>query len=527
MKVIPLFFRKVVCIKVGDYILEMQNIVKEFPGVKALDNVNFKLKRGEIHALVGENGAGKSTLMKILSGVYSQGAYEGKIIINSKEESFSNIKDSEKAGIGIIYQELALVKQMNICENIFLGSEYAKKGIIDWNRSMAETQRLLKEVGLSDSPDTKIINLGIGKQQLVEIAKAISKDVKILILDEPTAALNEDDSENLLNIIRKLKKEGISCIYISHKLKEVKTIADRITILRDGHTIETYENDEQATMDRIITAMVGREMTQLFPRKEHTPGETVLEVKDFTVYNPELPDRKIIDNVSFKARKGEILGIAGLMGAGRTELMMSIFGGYGIKKSGKIKINGKDVNLKGPKDAIEKGFCYLSEDRKKTGLVLMMDIKENITLASLDRIADFKGINENEEIKVSNHYVEALKIKTPSIEQKTRNLSGGNQQKVVIAKWLMADPKILVLDEPTRGIDVGAKYEIYNIMNQLVDKGVSIIMISSELPEILGMSDRILVMHEGRFTAELDWKEANQEKIMYYATSGGQDHAKA
>ncbi|MFZ5968486.1 MAG: xylose ABC transporter ATP-binding protein [Bacillota bacterium] len=505
----------------SEYILEMQNIVKEFPGVKALDNVNFKVKKGEVHALVGENGAGKSTLMKVLSGVYPHGTYEGKIVINGKEQNFSNTKDSEAAGVGIIYQELTLVKQMNICENIYLGNEFEKYGVIDWNQAMSETKKVLNEVGLTESPDTKIINLGIGKQQLVEIAKAISKNVNILILDEPTAALNEDDSENLLNIIRKLKEQGISCIYISHKLKEVKAIADTITILRDGKTIETYANDEAVNQDRIITGMVGREMTQLFPRKEHKPGEVVLDVKDWTVYNPELPDRKVIDNVSFQARKGEILGIAGLMGAGRTELMMSLFGAYGINKSGKVAIDGSEVTIKGPRDSIEKGLCYLSEDRKKNGLVLMMDIKENTTLASLNKISNMKGINENEEIKIANYYVNALKIKTPSIEQKTRNLSGGNQQKVVISKWLMAAPKVLVLDEPTRGIDVGAKYEIYNIMNDLVEQGVSIIMISSELPEVLGMSDRILVMHEGKLTAELDWKEADQEKVMVYATGGG------
>ncbi|KXG74705.1 xylose ABC transporter ATP-binding protein [Thermotalea metallivorans] len=507
----------------SEYILEMENIVKEFPGVRALDHVNFKVKKGEVHALVGENGAGKSTLMKILSGVYPHGSYKGKIIIRGEEQKFLNTKDSEAAGVGIIYQELTLVKQMNICENIYLGNEFEKYGIIDWNKAMAETKRLLHEVGLTESPDTKIVNLGIGKQQLVEIAKALSKNVSILILDEPTAALNEDDSENLLNIIRKLKQEGISCIYISHKLKEVKAVADTITILRDGKTIETFPNDEHVNQDRIITGMVGRAITQLFPRKEHTPGEVVLEVKDWTVYNPEVPDKKIIDGVSFQARKGEILGIAGLMGAGRTELMMSLFGAYGFNKSGYIHIDGKEVEIKEPRDAIEKGLCYLSEDRKKTGLVLMMDIKENITLPSLKKIASLRGINENEEIKIANRYVEALKIKTPSIEQKTRNLSGGNQQKVVIAKWLMAAPKILILDEPTRGIDVGAKYEIYNIMNDLVEQGVSIIMISSELPEVLGMSDRILVMHEGKITAELDWKEADQEKIMYYATGSGED----
>ncbi|MBB6217484.1 D-xylose transport system ATP-binding protein [Anaerosolibacter carboniphilus] len=509
----------------SEYILEMQNIVKEFPGVKALDHVNFKVRKGEVHALVGENGAGKSTLMKVLSGVYPYGTYDGKIIINGKEQRFSNIKDSEKSGVGIIYQELTLVKQMNICENIFLGNEFKNHGVINWNKAMVEAKKVLKEVGLAESPDTKLIHLGIGKQQLVEIAKAISKDVSILILDEPTAALNEDDSENLLELIRKLKSQGISCIYISHKLKEVKAIADTITILRDGKTIDTYANDEHINQDKIITGMVGRELTQLFPRKEHKPGEVVLEIKDWTVYNPELPDRKVIDKVSFQARKGEILGIAGLMGAGRTELMMSLFGAYGVNRCGSIFIDNQEVEIKGPKDSIEKGFCYLSEDRKKTGLVLMMDIKQNVTLASLNKISSYKGINENEEIKMANHYVNALKIKTPSIEQKTRNLSGGNQQKVVIGKWLMAAPKVLVLDEPTRGIDVGAKYEIYNIMNDLVEQGVCIIMISSELPEVLGMSDRILVMHEGKLAAELDYKEADQEKVMYYATGGELVHS--
>ncbi|QNO14024.1 xylose ABC transporter ATP-binding protein [Alkalicella caledoniensis] len=504
----------------SEYILEMKDMVKEFPGVKALDKVNFKLKKGEIHALVGENGAGKSTLMKVLSGVYPHGTYQGEILINGTEQKFQNTKDSESAGIGIIYQELTLVKQMSICENIFLGSEIGKYGIIDWNEATTQTKKLLKEVGLTASPETLILNLGIGKQQLVEIAKALSKKISVLILDEPTAALNEDDSENLLEIIRNLKKEGISCIYISHKLKEVKAIADTITILRDGKTVDTYPNDENVTQNKIITGMVGRELTQLFPRKPHNPGETVLEVKNWNVYNPEIPDRKIIKDISFQARRGEILGISGLMGSGRTELFMSIFGAYGVNKSGEIIIDGKSANIKNPEDAIQKGLCYLSEDRKKSGLVLMMNIKENITLSSLKQISSAAGINENEEIKVSNHYVDALKIRTPSIEQKAMNLSGGNQQKVVIAKWLMAAPKILVLDEPTRGIDVGAKYEIYNIMNKLVEQGVCIIMISSELPEILGISDRILVMHEGKITADLDWQNTNQEQIMHYATGG-------
>jgi len=504
----------------SEYVLEMINIVKEFPGVRALNKVDFKLKRGEIHALVGENGAGKSTLMKVLSGVYPHGTYEGKILVNDQEQKYQGIKDSEAAGIGIIYQELALVKEMNITENIFLGNEFSKYGVINWNKAMFKTMELLKTVALTETPDTKLINLGIGKQQLVEIAKALSKNVNILIFDEPTAALNETDSENLLNIIRKLKEQGLSCIYISHKLKEVKEIADTITILRDGQTIATYPNADNINTDTIITGMVGREMTQLFPRKEHRPSEVVLEVKNWNVYNPELPEKKIIDNISFMAKRGEILGVAGLMGAGRTELMMSLFGAFGVNKSGEIYIDSKLEKINNPREAIKKGLCYLSEDRKKYGLVLMMDIKENITLASLDKISDFRGINDNEEIKFSSHYVDSLKIKTPTIEQKIQNLSGGNQQKVVISKWLMAAPKILILDEPTRGIDVGAKYEIYNIMNELVDQGVSIIMISSELPEVLGMSDRILVIHEGKLTAELDIKEASQEKIMYYATGG-------
>lgn len=510
----------------SEYILEMKNIVKEFPGVRALDGVNLKIKKGEIHALIGENGAGKSTLMKVLSGVYPHGTYEGDIVINGEVKRFQNTKESEASGVGIIYQELTLIKQMNIAENIFIGNEFQTGGKIDWNKTYEEAKKYMDTVGLKASPDTKVLNLGIGKQQLVEIAKAISKKVNILILDEPTAALNEDDSDNLLEIIRTFKAEGISCIYISHKLKEVTAIADQITILRDGRTIETYPNDATATTDRIIRGMVGRDMTQLFPRKEHVAGEAVLSVKNWTVYNPELPDRKALDNISFEARKGEILGIAGLMGAGRTELMMSLFASYGINPSGEVYMEGKKVRFKGPKEAIEQGYCYLSEDRKKLGLVLDMDIKQNITMASLEKIASIKGIDLNQEVKTATDYVKALKVKTPSVEQKVKNLSGGNQQKVVIAKWLMAEPKVLILDEPTRGIDVGAKYEIYNIMNDLVDKGVSIIMISSELPEILGMSDRILVMHEGKLTKELHYTEADQETVMYYAT-GGQESPQA
>lgn len=503
----------------SEYILEMINITKEFPGVRALDNVTFRVKKGEIHALVGENGAGKSTLMKVLSGVYPSGTYTGDIVLNGQKQNYHGIKDSEKAGVAIIYQELALVKQMNICENIFLGCEITKNGFINWDEAFVETEKVLKEVRLNINPVTKVINLGIGQQQLVEIAKAISKNADVLILDEPSAALTESETENLLQILKELKAKGVTCIYISHKLNEVFEIADNITILRDGKTICT-EEAKNMNENKVIARMVGRELTQRFPRKEHTAGEVVLEVNDWNVYNPELPDTKLIDDVSFKVRKGEILGIAGLMGAGRTELVMSIFGAYGVNISGEVKLNNKKLNIKNPKEAIKAGISYVSEDRKRYGLVLGMDIKNNTTLSSLDSISRMSLINANEVIKASNEYVADLRIKTPSIEQKVGNLSGGNQQKVVLAKWLMTKPKILIMDEPTRGIDVGAKFEIYNIMNKLVDEGVCIVMISSELPEILGMSDRIIVIHEGKLAGELSWQEATQEKVITYATGG-------
>lgn len=506
----------------SEYILEMKNITKEFPGVKALDDVSFKVKKGEIHALVGENGAGKSTLMKILSGVYPSNTYSGEIIVKGEKKEFGNIKDSEKAGISIIYQELALVKQLSIAENIFLGNEFVEKGKINWDLTFVKAKKYLSEVGLSDNPETNVLEIGIGKQQLVEIAKAISKDVEILILDEPTAALNETDTENLLNIIKALKVKGVTCIYISHKLDEIMSIADSVTILRDGKTICTKDmnSNERLTEDDMIALMVGRKITNRFPRKPHIAKEVVLEVNNFTVYNPDIPDKKVINNVSFSVRKGEIVGIAGLMGAGRTELAMSLIGAYGANKSGEIKINGNKVNFKNPKEAISGGLSYCSEDRKGNGLVLLMDIKENITLAALNSISNMDVINSNEEIKRATNLVEKMNVKTPSIEQCVSNLSGGNQQKVAVAKWLMTQPKVLILDEPTRGIDVGAKYEIYNIMNELVDEGVCIIMISSELPEIIGMSDRIIIMNQGKLTGELDYKEATQEKVMYFATGG-------
>lgn len=503
----------------SDYILEMVNITKEFPGVKALDQVTFRVKQGEIHALAGENGAGKSTLMKVLSGVYPHGTYSGDIVLKDQIQSYQGIKDSEKAGVAIIYQELTLVRQMNVCENIFLGNELVEHGIINWDKSFAETERVLKEVKMDVNPATRVFHLGVGQQQLIEIAKAIAKRAQVLILDEPTAALTEKESEHLLSILRELKAKGVTCIYISHKLNEILSIADTVTILRDGKTICT-EAIQTMTEDKIIARMVGRELTERFPYRPHAIGDVIMEVKDWSVPHPEIPNKLLIKQVSFEVKKGEILGIAGLMGSGRTELMMSLFGAFSTKGAGFLAMHGKPVRFRNPQEAIRHGFCYLSEDRKQYGLVLGMDIKQNTTLASLDKIASHYIINTNEEIRVSERYVKELRTKTPSVEQKTGNLSGGNQQKVVLAKWLMATPVVLVLDEPTRGIDVGAKFEIYNIMNGLVEQGVSIIMISSELPEVLGMSDRVLVMHEGKINGEMSREAASQEKVMFYATGG-------
>lgn len=502
----------------SNIILEMRNITKTFPGVKALDNVNFKVREGEIHALVGENGAGKSTLMKVLSGVYPYGTYTGDIIFRGKVCEFKDIKQSESLGIVIIHQELALIPYLSIAENIFLGNERAKKGIIDWNDTITHTRELLKKVGLNESPNTLVTNIGVGKQQLVEIAKALSKKVQLLILDEPTAALNDDDSENLLNLLLEFKKQGISSILISHKLNEVSKVADSITILRDGATIETLSVEkDNITEDRIIKGMVGRDLLHRFPKREPNIGDIIFEVKNWNVYHPLHDDRKVIDNVSFYIRKGEIVGIAGLMGAGRTELAMSIFGRtYGRKISGHIYKDGKEVHLTTVSRAIENGVAYVTEDRKNYGLILIDDIKRNITLANLKKISNKFVVNENQEVLEAEKYRKKLNIKSSSILQKTVNLSGGNQQKVVLSKWIFAQPDVLILDEPTRGIDVGAKYEIYTIINQLAMEGKGILLISSELPEILGMCDRIYVMSEGKITGELSREQASQEKIMKY-----------
>lgn len=501
-------------------ILEMKNITKTFPGVKALENVNLQVKEGEIHALMGENGAGKSTLMKVLSGVYPHGTYTGDILYKGQVCEFKDITQSEQLGIVIIHQELALIPQLSISENIFLGNEQSRRGIINWNETIIKTKELLQTVGLNESPNTLISMIGVGKQQLVEIAKALSKKVKLLILDEPTAALNEEDSENLLELLLAFKKQGISSIMISHKLNEITKVADSITILRDGQTIETLDMvKDSITEDRIIKGMVGRDLTQRYPVREPDIGDTIFEVKEWNVYHPTQQDRKVIDDVNLHIRKGEIVGIAGLMGAGRTELAMSIFGkSYGKRISGDAYLKGKKVQLNTINQAIDHGIAYVTEDRKHYGLILIDDIKRNITLTSLHKISRNGVVNANQEIVEAESFRSKLNIKTPSILQKTGNLSGGNQQKVVLSKWIFAGPEVLMLDEPTRGIDVGAKYEIYTIINQLASEGKGVLIISSELPELLGMCDRIYVMSEGRLTGEVSGQEASQEHLMKLMT---------
>lgn len=495
--------------------MEMHSITKTFPGVKALANVNLQVKEGEIHALMGENGAGKSTLMKVLSGVYPYGTYEGDILFKGQVCSFRSIKQSEELGIVIIHQELALIPYLSIAENIFLGNEQAKHGIVNWNETAVKTQELLDKVGLKESPQTLVTDIGVGKQQLVEIAKALSKKVKLLILDEPTAALNEEDSENLLKLLLEFKKQGITSIMISHKLNEISKVADSITIIRDGQTIETLDVQlDQVNEDRIIKGMVGRDLTQRYPSRNAYIGSTMFEVQNWNVYHPLHPDRKVIDQVDFHIKKGEVVGIAGLMGSGRTELAMSIFGkAYGKKITGRVIKDGKEVRLASIPEAIRHGISYVTEDRKHYGLILIDDIKRNITLSNLGRISRNAIVNDNEEIVQAESFRQKMNIKSPSILQKTGNLSGGNQQKVVLSKWIFAEPDILILDEPTRGIDVGAKYEIYTIINDLAAQGKGVLMISSELPEILGMCDRIYIMSEGAITGELHRDEASQETI--------------
>lgn len=498
-------------------LLEMKNITKTFPGVKALDNVNLQVEEGEIHALVGENGAGKSTLMNVLSGIYPYGTYEGDISYNGEICKFSKIKDSEEKGIVIIHQELALVPYMTIGENMFLGNERGHKFALNWNETYGRADQLLRTVGLKESSRTLIKDIGVGKQQLVEIAKALAKNAKLLILDEPTASLNESDSKALLDLLLKFKEQGMTSIIISHKLNEIAYVADKITVIRDGSTIETLDKKkDDISEDRIIKGMVGRDLTDRFPKRPGQKiGDVMMEIKDWSVYHPLYTERKVVDNVSMNVRKGEVVGISGLMGAGRTELAMSVFGkSYGTNISGTVKIKGKEVQLKNIKDAIANGLAYVTEDRKGNGLILSKSIKMNTTLANLGGVSTNTVIDKDKEYGIAVEYKEKLKTKCPTVEQNVGNLSGGNQQKVLLAKWMFSNPDILILDEPTRGIDVGAKYEIYCIINQLVAEGKSVIMISSELPEVLGMCDRIYIMNEGRMVGELSGEEATQELIM-------------
>ena len=505
--------------KVSEYILEVEHVTKDFPGVRALDDVSFRVKKGEIHCLCGENGAGKSTLVGIISGVYSSSEFEGKVIIHGEQRFFKSVKDSERIGLAIIHQELALSPYLSIFENIFLGHMETRFGVINWDKLIMASRPYLKRVGLKENPETIVSKMGVGKQQLVEIARALSKKADILILDEPTSSLNDDESERLLELILELKKEGLTCIMISHKLNEVLKIADSITVLRDGKSIHTYDTHaQQVDESMLIKGMVGRDMTQRFPPKESTVGETVFEVNNWSVYHPEYHAIKVVNQASFFVRKGEIVAFCGPMGAGRTELMMSLFGkSYGHRSEGELLIHGKAVQLSSPKEAIKMGLGYVSEDRKDLGLVLIQDIKTNITNSSLKKLSRFGVMNSYAQIKAAQEYCKSLNIKTPSINQIVRNLSGGNQQKVVLSRCLLASPEIFIVDEPTRGIDVGAKYEIYCILNDLAKAGKSIIMVSSELPEAIGMADRIYVMNEGKIKGVLERSEATQEAIMHMA----------
>jgi len=512
-------------------ILEMHGITKTFPGVKALSEVDLQVRQGEIHAICGENGAGKSTLMKVLSGVYPYGTYEGEIHYNGEEARFGSINDSEHAGVVIIHQELALVPYLTVAENIFLGNERrGRLGLIDWNQANHEATELMHRVGLDENPTTPVGQLGVGKQQLIEIAKALSKDVKLLILDEPTAALNDGDSEHLLNLLKGLKEHGITSIMISHKLNEIEYVADRTTILRDGRTIESIDmSDPTSTQDRIIRGMVGRDLEHRYPERiDHTIGDELLRVENWTVHHPTQPGRIVVDDAAFNVRAGEVVGIAGLMGAGRTELAMSIFGRtYGRGISGEVYMRGELVDTSSVSKAIDAGIAYATEDRKRYGLNLIEDVKRNISAAGLGKLSKNGFVNANEEIVVAEKYRAAMNIKTPSVMQRAGNLSGGNQQKVVLSKWLYTDPDVMILDEPTRGIDVGAKFEIYTLVNKMASEGKAIVLISSELPELLGTCDRIYTLAFGRITGVMDVKDATPEALMTLMTQERRTSASA
>ncbi|SDQ04673.1 multiple monosaccharide ABC transporter ATP-binding protein [Microbacterium sp. cf332] len=503
----------------SETILEMRGITKTFPGVKALSNVNLAVERGEIHAICGENGAGKSTLMKVLSGVYPYGTYDGEIVYAGDTVEFKNLRDSEARGIVIIHQELALSPYLSIAENIFLNNERkGVGGLIDWNKTNFAAAELLRRVGLKENPTTKVNQIGVGKQQLVEIAKALSKEVKLLILDEPTAALNDEDSDHLLDLILSLREQGITSIIISHKLNEIKKVADTVTVIRDGKTIETISKTD-VTEDRIIKDMVGRDLEHRYPDHEPQIGDELLRVENWTAHHPQDPSRVVVDDVSVTVRAGEIVGIAGLMGAGRTEFAMSLFGhSYGTRITGKVFVRGKEIRTRTVSEAIANGLAYATEDRKTYGLNLIEDIKRNISMASLKKLEKAGLVDDNEEFSVANQYRKSMNIKAPTVLAKTGKLSGGNQQKVVLSKWIYSDPDVLILDEPTRGIDVGAKYEIYTIINKLAAAGKGIIVISSELPELLGISDRVYALSEGRITGELPIADASPESVLKLMT---------
>lgn len=502
-------------------ILEMRSITKTFPGVMALEEVSLTVERGEIHAICGENGAGKSTLMKVLSGVYGFGTYEGDIVFEDKIKKFSNIRDSEAEGIVIIHQELALSPHLSIAENIFLGNEVKSFGLINWNKTNKEAAALMARVGLSENPNTAIKDIGVGKQQLVEIAKALSKRVKLLILDEPTAALNDEDSSHLLDLLRHLKGQGITSIIISHKLNEIENIADTTTIIRDGKMIESLKmKKDSVSQERIIRGMVGRDMENRYPSRTPEIGEEILRVENWTAHHPIDSSRVVVDNISMNVKRGEIVGLAGIMGAGRTEFARSLFGkSYGTNISGRVFKDGKEIKIRSIADAIDKGLAYATEDRKRYGLNLIEDVKRNISLASLKSFVSFGLVNSNEEFKKASEYRESMNIKAPSVLSVVGQLSGGNQQKVVLSKWINVDPDVLILDEPTRGIDVGAKYEIYLIIQRLAAEGKGIIVISSELPELIGICDRIYAIAEGRITGEVERKDAKPELLMKYMTT--------
>jgi len=503
----------------AEEILEMKNIIKDFPGVRALDHVNFALEKGEILALVGENGAGKSTLMKVLSGVWPYPTYEGDIYLDDRLVRFENTREAEEAGIGIIHQELNLLPDLSVAENIFLDRQPLNKfGGIKWEELYHNAEKVLARLNMNIDPRIELGDLTVGKQQMVEIAKALSLDTRILVFDEPTSALTESEVNELFTVINELRASGVSIIYISHKMEEIEEIADSVVVLRDGATIGEKIRVDQVTLDEIITRMVGRDINDLFPKKDFQRGDKSLEVKNISVPDPFNPDKKLVDDVSFSAYKGEILGISGLMGAGRTELVNAIFGVYGKKREGEIYLNGQKLKIKSPADAIKNGIALVTEDRKELGLLLDKDLVMNMTLPSIKKFSSKLAMDNHAERTVAEKYVDELNIKTPSLDVFVEKLSGGNQQKVVIGKWLITDSDVLILDEPTRGIDVGAKTEVYRLMNQLVEEGVTVIMISSELPEIMGMSDRIVVMSEGKKTAELERSEADQETIMKYAT---------